>query len=55
MRFLITGDWHLHKYKILDTFSLITSCLGGTTSSSATLYVLQCECCGKLKNHRSDT
>lgn len=44
IKFLFTGDWHLHKWKDISGVDCISN-LGGKW----TRYYSQCEICGKHK------
>lgn len=45
IRFLITGDWHLHEWERTDELKVKTP----TGSNSALIIVLKCKHCGILK------
>lgn len=49
IRFLITGDWHLHKYKILDTSDVYI----GRDRPAYRKYTQECEVCGKLHTYNN--
>ncbi len=44
IRFLITGDWHLHKWKIIKEGPFKVN-----NSYAGYYYNLQCVTCGKVK------
>jgi hypothetical protein len=46
IKFLFTGSWHEHKWKIIDQGSLTTDFGPGTW------YDLQCETCGNIKTKK---
>lgn len=47
-KFLFTGDWHLHKWKILETRRLFDQ-EDGAIMAHGTRYYCQCEYCGIIK------
>jgi hypothetical protein len=47
LRFLITGDWHLHKW---DDYTAHPMTFEGFTFGKA--YVLRCNTCGKMKTFK---
>jgi hypothetical protein len=48
LRFLVTGDWHLHQWKIIRAVPL----LDDSNEPVGFVYISKCEACGKLKEDR---
>lgn len=46
LRFLITGSWHEHKWKIIKEGVWVCA----DNHTKGTYYNLQCEICGNVKN-----
>ncbi len=44
LKFLLTGDWHLHRWKTIDEAEASDEC-----GQSWTRYYCKCEICGKHK------
>lgn len=49
LRFLITGSWHEHKYKTIQTGPIIAE---GYEKPIGQYYIKECEC-GKIKTFKS--
>jgi hypothetical protein len=48
LRFLWTGEWHLHKWRILKEVDCIST---SEDKAEWTRYYLQCEHCGEIKSY----
>lgn len=51
LRFLITGDWHLCKYEIINTATIRYIPAYGNKYIIGDRYILQCNVCGKMKTY----
>lgn len=49
LRFLVTGDWHLHEWETIRTVDIVAFC--GATPSARD-YECRCIHCGKIKGFR---
>lgn len=49
MRFLVTGNWHIHRWEIVTVHEVVEKKKDGTESIVAFDYVLRCEGCGNIK------
>ena len=47
-RFLLTGDWHLHAYEIIENVRIVTK----KKKALGYIYTSRCNICGKLKNFK---
>lgn len=45
LKFLFTGDWHLHKWTIIDQGTV-----GYCGRKTGNRYYCQCEHCGKIRD-----
>ncbi len=48
LRFLITGSWHEHKYKIIKEVQVTSN-----SGRSWVRYISRCEECGKIKTNNT--
>ena len=48
LRFLWTGSWHMHEYKIVKSGPIVNS----NDSNIGTYYECRCDKCGKMKFYK---
>jgi len=55
LRFLVTGDWHTHKWEIEDANKAILCdlSLGGKPYGERLTYIQKCAACGKMRRFRA--
>lgn len=49
LKFLLTGDWHLCRWKVIEERNLTIAGNGNETICRTKRIVLQCEHCGEIK------
>lgn len=54
LRFIITGDWHLHEWEKIQEVDIYSIYDDGSTSTRPTKTEYHCKCikCGKIKNFK---
>lgn len=52
IKFLFTGDWHLHQWETIEAKQMIRTTKDGFSTSEVEYkkYTLRCEQCGEIKS-----